>query len=149
MSEIKISTARNNTVIIIMHKKRNIADSKNYRPINLLSHLCKLFTKILIKHFKSELNFYQPIGQTYFRAGYGTCDHLQVVKTLIEKSIEYNKSFVLIFVDHEKAFDSIKHNQLIQNANRESDRPQILCYTTAHRRRTAIVRIYKKKINLK
>jgi len=71
-------------------------------------HLYKLFTKILTKRLTSKLDFYQSVEQADFRAGYNTSDHLYVVKTLIKKSIKYNKSliFVPIFVGYEKAFDS-------------------------------------------
>lgn len=114
LMETTTPTNWNNAIIIIMHKKGNIADLKNYRPISLLSHLYKLFTKILTKRLTSKLDFYQPTEQAGFRSGYGTNDHLQVIKTLIEKSVEYNKPLVLIFVDYEKAFDSIKHSEMFK-----------------------------------
>lgn len=112
--EATTPTTWKNAVIVIMHKKGNIADLKNYRPISLLSHLYKLFTKILTKRLTYKLDFYQPTEQAAFRSGYGTNDHLQVVKLLIEKSIEYNKPLVLVFVDYEKAFDSIDHTEMFK-----------------------------------
>lgn len=98
----------NNAVTILLHKKGNITDLQNYRPISLLSHLYKIFMKIICNRLTSKLDFYQPTEQAGFRSGYGTNDHLQTIKTLIEKSIEYNRPLVLTFVDFQKAFDTVE-----------------------------------------
>lgn len=104
----------NGTMIIIIHKKGDISNLNNYRPISLLSHTYKLFTKIIEKRLINKLDFYQPREQAGFRSGYGTSDHLLVIKTLIEKIIEYNKPLVLIFVDFEKAFDTIEQQIMLK-----------------------------------
>lgn len=104
----KIPSKWNNAVTILIHKKGDITDLENYRPISLLSHLYKWFTKIITKRLERKLDFYQPREQAGFRRNYGTNDHLQTIKTLIEKSIEYNKPLVLIFVDFNKAFDTVE-----------------------------------------
>ncbi|GJQ69342.1 hypothetical protein Trydic_g6470 [Trypoxylus dichotomus] len=44
--------------------------------------------------------------QAGFRSGFGTSDHLQSIKTLIKKTIQYNRPFILAFVDFYKAFDT-------------------------------------------
>jgi len=97
-----------------MHKKGSITDLQNYRPISLLTHLYKLFTKISTARLTNKLDLYQPREKAGFRAGYGTNDHLQMIKSLIEKSIKYNKPLVLTFVDYKKAFDSINHHELFK-----------------------------------
>jgi len=108
LKETKTSAAWDNALITIMHKKRNIANLKNYRSISLshLSHTFKLFIKILTKCFIPKFDFYQLIEQAGFRTA--PTSILQLIKILIEKSIEYKKLFVLILVDYKKAFDSIK-----------------------------------------
>ncbi|XP_057654761.1 uncharacterized protein LOC130893016 [Diorhabda carinulata] len=97
-----------NATIILIHKKGDITNLENYRPISLLSHLYKWFTKIVTKRLERKLDFYQPREQAGFRIGYGTNDHLQTIKILIEKSIEYNRPLVMIFVDFKKAFDTVE-----------------------------------------
>lgn len=71
----------------------------------------KLFTKVITRRFDNKL---QPPEQAGFRSGYRTNDNLQVIKTLIEKSVEYHKPLVLVFLDYEKAFDSIEHNEIFK-----------------------------------
>lgn len=105
----------NNATITLIHKKGDITNLANYRPISLLSHMYKLFTRIIANRLKAKLDLYQPREQAGFRSGYGTNDHLQVLKNLIEKSIEYNKPLVLIFVDYEKAFDTINQYQMLKS----------------------------------
>lgn len=48
------------------------------------------------------------MGQAGFRSGFSTIDHIQTVRTLIEKCTEYNVPLNLGFVDYHKAFNSIE-----------------------------------------
>jgi len=103
----------NNAITILLHKKGDITELENYRPISLLCHLYKLFTKIIAKRLERKLDFYQSREQAGFRKGYGTNDHLQAIKVLIEKSVEYNRPLVLVFVDFHKAFDTVELSSII------------------------------------
>lgn len=102
-------------IVILIHKKGDATDLENYRPISLLSHLYKLFTKIITTRLENKLDFYQPMEQGGFRKGFGTNDHLQSIKTVIEKSIEYNRPLVLAFVDFHKAFDTIEMDAILHS----------------------------------
>ena len=106
-----------NAVIILLHKKGDITKLENYRPISLLSTLYKLFMKIIAKRNTKKLDFYQPVEQAGFRSGYSTNDHLQVMRTLIEKCNEYKIPIVLIFIDYEKAFDSVETWSILESLN--------------------------------
>ena len=98
----------NNAIMILLFKKGDNTNLENYRPISLLSHLYKLYTRIITNRLENKLEFYQSREQAGFRSGYATADHLQCLKTLIEKTIEYNRPLVLIFVDFHKAFDTVE-----------------------------------------
>ena len=95
--------------IIILFKKGDRKDIKNYRPISLLSHLYKLFTRVLQKRMERILDSNQPREQAGFRKGFSTTDHLQTINQIIEKCNEFNIPLCLAFIDYEKAFDSIEH----------------------------------------
>ena len=104
----KVPEAWENAVITLLHKKEDITKLENYRPISLLSTLYKLFMKIITKRNTKKFDFYQPVEQAGFRSGFSTNDHLQVMRSLIEKCNEYKIGIVLIFIDFEKAFDSVE-----------------------------------------
>ena len=93
----------NNALIILLHKKGDVKDISNYRPISLLSHMSKLFTKVIKNRIERQLDENQAREQAGFRCGYSTTDHLQVMQQLIEKTCEYELPLCLAFVDYEKA----------------------------------------------
>ena len=110
-------------------QKGDMRDIKNYRPISLLSHMYKLFTRILQERMERVLDQNQPRQQAGFRKGYSTVDHLQTINQLIEKWNEFNRPqsadrkkkwnefnrpLCIGYIDYEKAFDSIEHNSIFK-----------------------------------
>ena len=95
--------------IVILFKKGDPKDIKNYRPISLLSHSYKIFTRLLQTRIERSLDENQPRDQAGFRKGYSTTDHLQALNQIIEKSNEYNLPLCIGFIDYEKAFDTVEH----------------------------------------
>ena len=108
LSERRIPTARKNAKIMIIFKKGNKKDLKNYRPICLLSNIYKVLTKVLTKRLEKTLDENQPRKQAGFRSGYSTTDHIHVVNQLNEKCREYNIPLCIAFVNYEKAFNSVQ-----------------------------------------
>ena len=94
--------------MILLHKKGNTSDIKNYRPISLLPIIYKVFSCILLQWILQTLDFHQPREQSGFRAGFSTIDHLHVINQLQEKAHDYNIPLCFAFVDYEKTFDSIE-----------------------------------------
>ena len=103
-----------NANIILIHKKGDVKELKNYRPISLLSVLYKIFTKIISNRIRATLDFSQPREQAGFRKGYSTMDHIHVINQVIEKSAEYNQPLYMAFIDYEKAFDSVEIPAVIE-----------------------------------
>ena len=68
-----------NAVIILLHKKGDKLDVNNYRPISLISHMCKLFTKIIKNRIERQLDDNQPREQAGFQGRFSTSDHLHVI----------------------------------------------------------------------
>ena len=82
-----------------------------------MSHISKLFSKVILNRIKRVLDINQSREQAGFRRGFSTTDHLQVITQLVEKSNEYNLPMCLAFVDHKKAFDPIEHAQVMESIN--------------------------------
>ena len=95
--------------VIIIYKKGDPGDTKNYRPISLLSHSYKLFTRLLQTRMENILDQNQPGDQAGFRRKFSTIDHIYTLNQIIEKTNEYNLPLCVGLIDNEKAFDSVKH----------------------------------------
>lgn len=98
--------------IRILYKKGNKDNISNYRPISLTSNTNKMFMKIIKNRIYNILDQNQGIEQAGFRKNFSTIDHLFTIGQLIEKANEYNIEIHMIFVDFNKAFDSVKHSRL-------------------------------------
>jgi len=107
-----------NASVILLYKKGDPKEPKNYRPINLLSHLYKLFTKILTDRISAAIKKRQTKDQAGFHSNRSATDHLQALNQLREKANEYHTPILLAFVDYEKAFDSAETNA-VMNALKE------------------------------
>ncbi|KAK6760044.1 hypothetical protein RB195_021531 [Necator americanus] len=109
---------------VLIHKKGDREDLRNYRPICLLSVLYKVFTKIILTRISRTLDEAQPQEQAGFRQGFSCLYHIQTVSRVIEVCREYRLPLVLTFVDYEKAFDSVETNAVSAGRSRDAKRPR-------------------------
>lgn len=98
--------------IILLYKKGDPDNISNYRPISLLPSLYKLFSSLLEKRLKVATEKFQPIEQAGFRRGFSTVDHIHSLEMLMEKFLEFNKSLYIVFIDYQKAFDTLLHSSI-------------------------------------
>ena len=112
LREGKLANSWKDASVIIIHKKGDTADIKNYRPISLLPITYKVFSQVILRRMLRTLDQHQLREQAGFRSGFSTIDHIQVISQLQEKADEYKIPLCFTFVDYEKAFDSIEFNPL-------------------------------------
>ena len=96
-----------------VHKKDELTDKGNYRPISMLPALPKMYEKIYHAQISS---FMENIFSKYlcgFRKGYSTQYCLLIMLEIIRKSLDNNKACAALLTDLSKTFDCIRHDLLI------------------------------------
>ena len=95
-----------------IHKKDSRSDKKNYRPVNILRNLSKIYERCLYTQMNK---YFDPVSkhQFGFRNGYSA---QQCLLTVIEKwraSLDQNGTCAALLTDLAKAFDCLPHDLLI------------------------------------
>ena len=98
--------------IKVIHKKGDVEDVSNYRPICSLPAMYKLFSTILYGRLYPMLDQNQAEDQAGFRKIYQTTDHLATYRMMEQKCQEWGIKMWTATVDFTKAFDSISHNSI-------------------------------------
>ena len=103
-------------VIPIFKEKGSNLDCSNYRPISLLSNINKIVEKIMHERLYAFLTKHKCIYdlQFGFRKGHSTNHALLDLTEDIRKTIDDNMFAVGIFIDLQKAFDTVDHDILIK-----------------------------------
>ena len=101
---------RESTITPIYKDKGDHMTCSNYRGIKLLSHTMKLWERIIDQRLRDIVTISD--GQFGFKSGVGTTDAIFVIGTLCEKYREGNKPLDMVFVDLEKAYDTVPREVL-------------------------------------
>ena len=120
----------------VLHKKGDVENVSNYRPICSLPALYKLFSTILYGRLYPALDQ----KQAGFRKSYQTTDHLATYRMIEQKCHEWRIKMWTATVDFTKAFDSITHKSIwkafkacdikhdyISLLKRYTERPKSIC----------------------
>ena len=88
----------------------------NYRPISLLSNINKIFEKIVYSRVISFLNMYNCIFELQFgfRAKHSTNHALLNLTEMIRGALDNSNFGCGIFIDLQKAFDTVDHQILLK-----------------------------------
>lgn len=85
-------------------------DCNNYRGISVLSTVARIYGRVLKLRIEKELD--ESEEQNGFRAGRSCTDGVFTLKNLIEKRVERGREVHLVFVDLQKAYDTVPLNKL-------------------------------------
>ena len=100
--------------VIPLFKGGDILDLNCYRPISILPCLSKVFESQVNKQITDHFEFHRTFSamQSGFKAGHGrTSATLRVLNDIIT-AIDKRHYCAAIFIDLDKAFDSVNHNIL-------------------------------------
>ena len=102
--------------VIPFFKKDSSLEVSNYRPISLLSNIDKIIEKLMyarvIKFLEQSKSIYSM--QFGFRKKHSTIDTLINITEAIRIALDTGKFACGIFVDLQKAFDTVDHNILLR-----------------------------------
>ena len=111
-----IKALKNVKVIPVFKNKGSPSETGNYRPISLLSNVDKILEKLVHKRMTKFLNRNNIIynRQFGFREKHSTVHGLATLTEDIKKSIDEGKLTCGVFIDLQKAFDTVDHEILLK-----------------------------------
>jgi hypothetical protein len=103
------------SIIIPRHKGGSPFDITNYRPINHIPAIIKIFERIVKDSLTSHLlcnSILHPAQHGFIRGRSTNTCQLDFLN-LVTSSVDSNKSLILIYLDMSKAFDRVPHSHLL------------------------------------
>ena len=106
-------------IIPVFKNKGSNLQCNNYRPISLLSNINKIFEKLMYTRLYNFLDIHNCIYnlQFGFREKHSTNHALFSITEKIREALDNNNFACGIFIDLQKAFDTVDHNILLQKLN--------------------------------
>ena len=107
------------TEVIPIHKKDSKLLCTNYRPISLLSNIGKIFEKLMharVHHFLEQYKCLYSL-QYGFRNKHSTNHALIKITETIRQAIDDKNYACGVFIDLQKAFDTVNHEILLDKLN--------------------------------
>ena len=109
-----IPTEMKHSVFIILPKKPKAMIRTEFRTISLVSHVTKLFLKIIQQRMANKIDKEVSRLQSGFRPGTGTRGGIFNLRTICERATDVQKDVYICFVDYTKDFDRVKHFKMIE-----------------------------------
>ena len=105
-------------LIIKIPKKGDTANCDIRQGITLVSVPSKVFTRVLLNRIKEHVNQRLRKEQAGFHPNRSSIDQINSLRISIEPCIEWSSRLYTVFVDFEKAFDSINREAMWKEVKR-------------------------------
>ena len=102
------------SIFIALLKKPGTIECELHRTISLMSHVTKTILHVLIRRLRKSISPQISRTQCGYVKGKGTRNATFMLRLLIEKAIDKHQDLYLCFIDYSKAFDKVRHENLIQ-----------------------------------
>ncbi|CAH1266510.1 Hypp3401 [Branchiostoma lanceolatum] len=99
-------------ILVKLPKKGDLTQCKNWRGIMLLSVASKLLCRIILNRTAKAMECKLRDNQAGFRPNRSCSDQIATLRIIVEQSAEFNSQLYAVFVDYEKAFDSLDRSTL-------------------------------------
>ena len=106
------------SIFIAIPKIQGTLECDKHRTISIMSQITKIMLKIILARVRGKITPQIGEEQFGFVKGKGTRNAIFAMRMLSEKNIEVDRDLYLCFVDYEKAFDKVKHEELIRMLQR-------------------------------
>ncbi|KAL4082900.1 hypothetical protein QTP88_029554 [Uroleucon formosanum] len=97
-----------------IHKKGDKQTCNNYRGIALLNVTYKILSYCVLDRIKPWAEEIIGDYQTSYRQNRSMIDQIFILRQVLQKTWEYDKSVHMVFIDYKKAYDSIHRASLIK-----------------------------------
>jgi hypothetical protein len=94
-------------LLVKLPKKGDTSNCNNWRGITLLSVPSKVLTRIILDRIKTTVEQKLRKEQAGFREHRSCVILINSLRVIIEQNYEWNSTMYMLFVDFEKAFDSV------------------------------------------
>uniref|UniRef100_A0A0B7BSF4 Reverse transcriptase domain-containing protein n=2 Tax=Arion vulgaris TaxID=1028688 RepID=A0A0B7BSF4_9EUPU len=101
------------SIFIALPKKAGTIECEEHRTISLMSHVTKLLFSIIMRRVRNKIRPEVKEEQCGFVERRGTNNAIYTIRTIMERSIEMKLDLYLCFIDYAKAFDKVKHGEII------------------------------------
>ena len=102
------------STFIALPKKPRAVECKDHRTISLMSHVMRVILKVIHSRIERKIDEQIAEEQYGFRSGRGTREAIFNLRIITERAMEVNQDIYLCFIDYEKAFDKVRHEDLMQ-----------------------------------
>ena len=112
----KLPKVTKTSVVTPVFKKGDRSKAENYRPISLISHLGKIFERIVTKAISSymkDANLYNS-RQHGFQSGRSCLSQLLQHHQAILEALQNHDAVDVVYLDFAKAFDKVDFNVLLR-----------------------------------
>jgi hypothetical protein len=102
-------------IITPIFKKGDANDASNYRAINLINIVAKIYSQLLLNRITDWSKKYDKLvpNQFGFQKQKSITDCMFILQSVISKTLNAGQKLYTIFIDYEKAFDKIDRSYLM------------------------------------
>ena len=110
----QIPTPMQLSTFITIPKKPGAMECNKHRTISIMSQLGKIILRVILNRVRNKIRPEIPEEQYGFVKGKGTANAIFLIRMICERAIEMQRDVFLCFIDYQKAFDTVRHEEMMR-----------------------------------